>query len=123
MANILVVDDTRLSRRFVTKPLREAGHHVTEATNGEEGLAAVKASMPDCVVTDLLMPVMDGPTFLLHLRDFSEVPVIVVSADIQDSTRQLVSRLGISRFLNKPFMAGELIEATEVALSHAEVLG
>ncbi len=123
MANILVVDDSRLSRRFSTTPLREAGHQITEAVNGEEGLAAFKEATPDCVVSDLLMPVMDGPTFLAHLRDLSNVPVIVLSADIQETTRDLVEQLGISRFLNKPFREDELLEAVSVALREAEVIG
>ncbi len=120
MSRVLVVDDSRLSRRFVTKPLRDAGHDVIEAENGQEGLDAFREHAPDMIVSDLLMPVMDGPTFLLHLRDESEVPVVVVSADIQDSTRQLVNELGVSRFLNKPFNATELLDAIDVALGAAE---
>ena len=121
MAEILVVDDSRLSRRFLTTPLKQAGHSITEAVNGEEGLRAFEASSPELVVTDLLMPVMDGPTLLAHLRDRSQVPVIVVSADIQESTRELVMQLGISSFLNKPFQAEQLLEAVNAALNTAEV--
>ncbi len=120
MSRILVVDDSRLSRRFVTKPLRDAGHEVIEAENGQEGLDAYREHGPDMIVSDLLMPVMDGPTFITHLRDESEVPVVVVSADIQDSTRQLVNQLGVSRFLNKPFNATELLDAVELALGAVE---
>ena len=122
MAHILVVDDSRISRRFLTKPLREAGYEITEAGDGEEGLAAFRVSEPDCVVTDLLMPVMDGPTFLGHLREFSEVPAIVVSADIQNSTREVISQLRVKCFLNKPFVGAELLEAVSAALCEGEAV-
>ncbi len=120
MSRILVVDDSRLSRRFVTKPLREAGHEIIEATNGQEALEAFHEHAPDCVVSDLLMPVMDGPTFIAHLREESTVPIVVISADIQDSTREIVDQLGVTRFLNKPFKADELMAAIDQALGQIE---
>ena len=120
MSKILVVDDSKLARRFLTTPLRNAGHEVLEAKNGQEGLATFREHSFDCIVSDLLMPVMDGPTFLGHVRGESAIPVIVVSADVQDSTRDLVHQLGVARFLNKPFKSDELLEAVSVSLESVE---
>jgi len=120
MSRILVVDDSRLARRFVTTPLRNAGHEVIEAKNGQEGLATFREHTFDCIVSDLLMPVMDGPTFVGHVRGESEIPVIVISADVQDSTRDLMNQLRVTRFLNKPFKANELLEAVSTSLEGVE---
>jgi CheY-like chemotaxis protein len=96
------------------EPLRSAGYEVVAANNGENGLLAVTEHQPDCIVLDLLMPVMDGPEFLRQLRaSGAEVPVIVVSADIQESSRALVEDLGISGFLNKPVKSKELLACLE----------
>ena len=122
MSRILVVDDSQIARRFVTTPLRKAGHEVTEAKNGQEGLTTFREHSFDCIVSDLLMPVMDGPTFLSHVREESAIPVVVISADVQDSTREFVEQLGGTRFLNKPFKAAELLEAVSVSLDGLEAI-
>jgi CheY-like chemotaxis protein len=117
MAKILVVDDSRLSRRFLTGPLRQAGHEVIEADNGEVGLELYREHQPECVFTDLLMPVMDGPTLLARLREISDVPVIVVTADIQQTSRDKCEAHHISAFLNKPFKADDALAALDEALA------
>jgi len=117
MPHILVVEDSRLSRCMVANALREAGHEVTEAGNGEEGLQAFNQALPDCVVTDLLMPVMQGQVMLQHIRAISpDVPVIVASADIQRSSRSTCEELGISGFLSKPVQAEALLTCVDAAL-------
>ena len=60
MATILIVDHVPAHRAFLVTPLRCHGHRLLEAANGREGLAAVRAHRPDLVITDVLMPVMDG---------------------------------------------------------------
>ena len=98
-----MIDDSRFSRNMVMRALREAGYEVFEAPDGIAGLEAVREHRPDCVVLDLLMPVLDGPGFLERLRsDGSRLPVVVATADIQAATRSLCEGLGISGFLNKP---------------------
>jgi twitching motility two-component system response regulator PilH len=72
-------------------------------------------------VTDLLMPVMDGFALLESLQSVGHtVPVIVVSADIQQSSRDRCKELGCQTFLNKPFKSPALIEAVECALAHMQ---
>lgn len=116
--HILVVDDSRLSRRLVVDTLRDAGHRVTEAENGAVALELFCQDQPDCVVTDLLMPVMDGHELLRQLRAVdSDVPVVVATADIQTPSRNACEELGISGFLNKPVQPDELSAVVNAALT------
>src|ERR1700675_4851965 len=68
MATILIVDDLSASREFLAEILRHHGYQVLEAADGSEGLAAVHAEHPDLVITDVLMPVMDGCELVRQLR-------------------------------------------------------
>jgi CheY-like chemotaxis protein len=109
MAKVLVIDDSKFSRNRTTAALKEAGHEVIEVGDGEQGLRAATESAPDCVVLDMLMPVMDGPEVLRRLREGgSRLPVVMLTADIQASSRALCEELGVSGFLNKPLRADEL---------------
>ncbi len=84
MATILVVDDSPVCRTMIADALREIGHKVLQAADGQQGIAAYEAHRPDCVVTDLLMPGVDGHQLLGHIRGIDgRIPVIVLSADIQ----------------------------------------
>src|SRR5678809_1238746 len=68
MATILIVDDLPANREFLVVLLRHQGHRLLEAADGSEGLAVVQADRPDLVITDVLMPVMDGYEFVRQLR-------------------------------------------------------
>ena len=124
MTTILAIDDSSLSRkRFVAKPLRDLGYTVVEAANGREGLDAAKEHSPDCIVSDLLMPEMDGFEFLAAMQaSGSQIPVIVASADIQETTREKIFNLGATDFINKPFKPDKLVEKV-VAVLEAKVGG
>jgi len=123
MAKILIVDDSRLSRAIVGNALRDAGHDVLEAADGNEGLALLAVDSFDLVVSDLLMPKCDGVSMLQQVRGSgNQVPVIICSADIQDSSRQMCESLGISEFLGKPIRAEKLLALVNKTLSLVEVL-
>ena len=118
MAKILVVDDSKFSRVRMSEPLRRAGHEVLEASNGEVGLAMAELYGPDCVLLDMLMPVVDGSEFLSRLRGGgSHLPVVVITADIQSSTRELCENLGVSGFLQKPASGDDICRTVEHALA------
>jgi len=115
---ILAVDDSNLSRRrFVAAPLRQAGYEVLEAANGEEGLEAVAEHQPDIIISDLLMPVMDGFEFISALRVKGiTTPVIVASADVQETSRQKVEDFDTFAFINKPYKGEELVNLVQTAV-------
>jgi CheY-like chemotaxis protein len=84
MARILVVDDEPNERFLVGRALRKQGHDVTVAENGATGLRAVRESAPDLVVTDVMMPVMDGLEFIRRLRGdpaTAGIPILAASGD------------------------------------------
>ena len=121
MSKILVVDDSRLSRNMAADSLTSAGYLVVEAANGQEGLAMLDEHRPDCVVIDLLMPVMNGLELLRQLRDNgADVPVIVATSDIQDGSRAECEALGIYGFLNKPVKREKLVSGVQEALSQIQ---
>jgi CheY-like chemotaxis protein len=112
---VLIIDDARWQRKQLAKMLSAGGHQVIEAANGIEGLALLGEN-PDAIVCDLLMPVLDGFGFLEALRERGcLVPVIIVSADIQRTSRARCAELGACQFVPKPCSAEELLEAVSTA--------
>ncbi len=118
MGLILITDDAAFARRMIRKAVEAGGHEVIEAGNGQECLDMVASHSPDCIMTDLLMPEMDGFALLKALGEKgAKIPVIVLSADIQDSARQKCEDLGAFMMLKKPPKAPEIQEAIQKALS------
>lgn len=110
MAKILVVDDSLFARLNICDILKGAGHETLEAENGVEGLKKALAENPACVLSDLLMPEMDGIAFLKALREMnSTLPVIVLSADIQETKRRQCLELGTAGFISKPPKKDEIL--------------
>jgi CheY-like chemotaxis protein len=103
MAKILLVDDSRFQRNYVSKMLVRMGHEVITAENGQLGLEMAKSETPDMIITDILMPVMDGISLLRGLKEqHSQIPAVVASADIQKTTRAECLELGALDFMTKP---------------------
>ena len=103
MAKILLVDDSKFQRKTVTRLLVDLGHEVAEAENGAVGLNMVDTVKPDLIITDLLMPVLDGIGLLRGLKKKGcKTPAVVVSADIQEQTQQECLKLGAKAFIPKP---------------------
>ena len=122
MTKILIVDDAKFTRNRISQPLEEAGFEVIHAKNGEEGLTLFEEQQPQCILTDLLMPVVDGIELITTLRNRgSDVPIIVVTADIQKTTREKCEKLGINGFLTKPFQPEQILEQVEQAVPCASL--
>lgn len=122
MTLILIIEDAWFTRRAIGKILQGSGYETLEAENGREGLE-IAASRPDidCILLDLLMPEVDGWGVLKALREKqSRLPVIVLTADIQESTRQQCLELGAFTVINKPPKPEELRRVLETALSASE---
>lgn len=120
MTTILVVDDSKFSRGRALAALANQGYTLQEAVDGQDALDKIAACPPDLIISDLLMPKLDGFGMLRGLRELnSTVPVIVVSADIQATSRALCEELGAAKFLNKPFQPEDLRAAVTQVLPQA----
>jgi CheY-like chemotaxis protein len=98
--------------------LQEGGHETVEAADGRAGLVRAQQERPDCILTDLLMPEMDGITLLAALRELgSTLPIIVLTADIQESKRKQCQELGAAGFLPKPPQSKVLLALVEKVLA------
>ena len=114
---ILVVDDSGLARRGTRRVLEGAGYSVLEAEDGMVALERYFVDKPDLVVLDLVMKGMYGLEVLSKLRELDPgARVIVLSADIQTSSRQMVNDAGAAAFLNKPVTPDDLLNAVSAAL-------
>jgi two-component system KDP operon response regulator KdpE len=112
---ILVVDDERPIRRFLSASLGSR-YTILEAENGEEAIQATAVNHPDVVILDLGLPDMDGIEVTRRLREWTEVPVIVIS--VRDGEQDKVAALdaGADDYLTKPFGTSELLARIRVAL-------
>lgn len=103
MAKILVIDDSGYQRSVIRQLLAADGHEVIEAADGVDGLAAAKREKPALILTDIVMPNMQGMEFLQKMKDDKVgIPVVVVTADIQETTLKQCQNLGAAGLVNKP---------------------
>jgi len=116
---VLVIDDEVQIRRLLKISLEAAGYKVFEAANGQEGLAEAAQRRPDVVVLDLGLPDTDGVTVLKRLREWSQVPVVVLSVRDQEEDKIAALDNGADDYLTKPFGTGELLARLRVAQRHA----
>jgi len=121
MATILIVDDLSANRKFLVTLLGHNGHRLVEAANGRDGLAAVQAERPDLVITDVLMPVMDGYEFVRRLRldpGTSRIPVLFYTAPYgEHEARAFARSSGLPYVLTKPAMPDEVIKIVSRVLA------
>jgi two-component system KDP operon response regulator KdpE len=112
---VLVVDDERPIRRFLSASL-SGQYTVLEAATGEDALAATASGRPDAILLDLGLPDMDGVDLTRRLREWTQIPIIVIS--VRDHEEDKVNALdaGADDYLTKPFGLGELLARLRVAL-------
>ncbi len=119
VTSVLIVDDAAFSRRMLRKYVEAEGYKVLEATNGQEALDMVLECQPNCILTDLLMPDVDGFQFLEALNDKGlAIPTLIISADIQESARERGKKLGAAGFINKPVKEAEIRQVVRQLLQH-----
>lgn len=109
VVNVVVIEDDRPVRRFVHTSLETEAIRVIEAGTGQSGLAMVSGMRPDLVVVDLGLPDMDGLDVIRRLRDWSSVPVIVLSARSTEKEKVAALDAGADDYLTKPFGVEELL--------------
>ncbi|MBI2906151.1 MAG: response regulator transcription factor [Chloroflexi bacterium] len=114
--SVLVVDDEPRYIKLVEYNLQGSGYRVVTATCGNEALQRVARENPDLVILDIRMPGMDGYEVCQRIRDFSVVPIIMLTAKGEDSEKVRGLRLGADDYITKPFSAEELLARVEAVL-------
>ena len=123
MANILIVEDEREIAEALAELLSEVGHRTRVAPDGVQGLRRVAENVPDLILLDLEMPMLDGPGMALALATERSgrppIPIVVVSASPQ--IRQVAERIGSRHFVKKPFSLDLLVEVVDQALASSRL--
>ena len=120
MASILIIDDEEIIRALLRSVLEAAGYEVTEAANGRIGLDLYRQNPRDLVITDILMPELNGLDMLLELtREFLRAKVIAISgAGEEKNVLDVAKLLGARQTFQKPFSVSKLLGAVRYELEH-----
>jgi two-component system KDP operon response regulator KdpE len=118
MAKVLVVDDDPSLLRALRLSLRAGGHEVVTAVNGEQGISQTALVAPDVVVLDLGLPDIDGLTVCKRIRQWSDVPIIILSASGTEGRKVAALNGGADDYVTKPFGMAELEARIRAALRH-----
>jgi len=116
---VLIVDDETPIRRFLRLSLAGEGYRVIEAGTAAEALEMIAGQRPDVVILDLGLPDRDGLDLTREVREWSGVPIVVLSAREKENDKVAALEAGADDYLTKPFGTGELIARLRVALRHA----
>jgi DNA-binding response OmpR family regulator len=118
---VLVVDDEPRMIGFIRMNLELEGHQVIEAHNGLQALEAIRTQIPDVVLLDIMMPELDGFETLRMLREFSAIPVIMLTAKGDENDKVYGLELGADDYVTKPFGPRELSSRIRAVLRRAEM--
>lgn len=122
-AKILIVDDEPQIRRFLRASLTAHDYEVVEAAAGGEAVRVLTVQQPDLVVLDLGLPDMDGLEVIARVREWSQVPIIVLSIRADESDKIDALDRGADDYITKPFGMGELMARMRTALRHRDQAG
>ena len=117
---ILTADDDPQLLRLITRTLQLEGYEVISASDGLQALSLIESKVPDAVLLDVMMPKMDGFTVCQRVREFSLVPIIIVTARGQDQDKIRGLDLGADDYLTKPFSVDELLARVRAVLRRAQ---
>lgn len=126
MATILVVDDHSTSQRLLSFILQQSNHTVMTAVDGFEALECLKKATVDLILTDLLMPGMDGLTLLEQLRSderYKTLPIIVLTASEREQHHRRARAAGVTTLLTKPIESDEIVEAVNRLVLREQAVG
>ena len=117
MPKILIIDDMDFARSTIRRMLRRSGFEVVEASNGRDGIRLFSQEAPDLVLTDILMPEMEGIETIRELRKLStDLPIIAITGSHNSPFLDVALRLGASKGLFKPFKQQELLDTVQSCL-------
>ena len=113
---VLVIDDERAIRRFLKASLAVHGYTVIEAATGQDGLSAAAVSRPDLIILDLGLPDISGFEVTRRLREWSQIPIIILSVQDEETDKVAALDAGADDYLTKPFGVAELMARLRAAL-------
>jgi two-component system KDP operon response regulator KdpE len=116
IARILVIDDESQIRKFLRISLNAYGYEVIEAVRGEDGIARCATESPDLVILDLGLPNLDGQEVIVRIREWSKVPIIVLSVRAAEAQKVAALDHGADDYVTKPFGIHELLARVRAAL-------
>ena len=116
--SILIIEDERSICDFISKTLNSHEYKVTTANNGKDGLALITSALPDLVLLDLGLPDVDGLDIIKKTREWSSLPIIVISARTQEKEKVSALDAGADDYITKPFGTFELLARIRTAIRH-----
>ena len=116
--SVLIIEDEKSICDFIGKTLDSHEYKVTADNNGKDGLALITSSLPDLVLLDLGLPDMDGMDIIRKTREWSSLPIIVISARTQEKEKVQALDAGADDYITKPFGTFELLARIRTAIRH-----
>lgn len=120
---VLVIDDEPQIRRLLRVTLEANGYRVSDAANGQDGIVQAAQRRPEVILLDLGLPDMEGVEVLRRLREWTQIPVIILSVRDREDDKIAALDAGADDYVTKPFSAGELLARLRAALRHAQGKG
>jgi len=120
--SVLIIEDEKSIRDFMAKTLTTHEYKVTTAGTGNEGKTLITSILPDVVLLDLGLPDMDGLDVIKSVREWSSIPIIVISARTQEKEKVAALDVGADDYITKPFGTFELLARIRTALRHSNKL-
>jgi len=117
-STIIVIEDEKSICNFIETTLTAHSYKVITASNGQEGLSFITSYFPDLILLDLGLPDMDGMDIIKQVRNWSMIPIIVISARTQEQEKVLALDSGSDDYITKPFGTSELLARIRTALRH-----
>ena len=117
--SVLVIEDEKSICDFIAKTLNASDYKAVTAGSGKEGLAILPSALPDLVLLDLGLPDMDGIDIIKQTREWSSLPIIVISARVQEREKVAALDAGADDYITKPFGTDELLARIRTAIRHS----
>ena len=119
---VLVIEDEKSISHFISAILNNNGYEALQARTGAEAMSMISSHCPDLIILDLGLPDMDGMDILRQIREWSSLPVVVVSARTHETDKVAALDLGADDYLTKPFGTAELLARVRAAIRHTRTV-